>query len=110
MQTEESRVLFFANVIINWFIPFAIMMPAAARRSKLTLKIVIPVLLLGMFLDLYLQIFPGVVGKQVLGFNEIGGFLGFIGLFMLVVGYFLSKANLYPKQHPFMDECLAHHV
>lgn len=110
MQTEEWRIFFFANIIINWFIPFTIMMPAASRRSKLTLKIVIPVLLIGMFLDLYLQIFPGVVGKQVLGFNEIGGFLGFIGLFMLVTGYFLSKANLYPKQHPYMEECLAHHV
>lgn len=110
MQTGEWRILFFANIIINWFIPFAIMMPAAARRSKLTLKIVIPVLLVGMFIDLYLQIFPGVVGKQVLGFNEIGGFLGFLGLFMLVVGYVLSKANLYPKQHPYMEECLAHHV
>ncbi|MDT8431810.1 MAG: hypothetical protein RQ746_09830, partial [Bacteroidales bacterium] len=73
MQTEEWRIFFFANIIINWLIPFAIMMPAAARRSKVTLKIVIPVLLVGMFLDLYLQIFPGVVGKQVLGFNEIGG-------------------------------------
>ncbi|MDF1572051.1 MAG: hypothetical protein P1P82_10580 [Bacteroidales bacterium] len=110
MQTEEWRIFFFANIIINWLIPFAIMMPAAARRSKVTLKIVIPVLLVGMFLDLYLQIFPGVVGKQVLGFNEIGGFLGFLGLFMLVVGYYLSKANLYPKQHPFMEESLAHHV
>jgi hypothetical protein len=110
MQTEEWRIFFFANIIINWFIPFTIMMPAASRRSKVTLKIVIPVLLVGMFIDLYLQIFPGVVGKQVLGFNEIGGFLGFVGLFMLVVGYFLSKANLYPKQHPYMEECLAHHV
>jgi len=110
MQSEEWRIFFFANIIINWFIPFTIMMPAAARRSKITLKIVIPVLLVGMFIDLYLQIFPGVVGTQVLGFNEVGGFLGFLGLFMLVVGYFLSKANLYPKQHPYMEECLAHHV
>lgn len=110
MQTEEWRIFFFANIIINWFIPFTIMMPAASRRSKVTLKIVIPVLLIGMFIDLYLQIFPGVVGQQVLGFNEIGGFLGFIGLFMLVVGYYLSRANLYPKQHPYMEECLAHHI
>ena len=110
MQTEEWRIFFFANIVINWLIPFTIMMPAAARRSKITLKIVIPVLLIGMFLDLYLQIFPGVVGKQVLGFNEIGGFLGFVGLFMLVTGYVLSKANLYPKKHPYMEECLAHHI
>ncbi|HKK62078.1 MAG TPA: hypothetical protein VJ951_05935 [Bacteroidales bacterium] len=109
MQTD-FRPIFFANVIINWFIPFVIMMPAASRRSKITLKIVIPVLLVGMFIDFYMQIFPGVVGKVVFGFNEIGGFFGFAGLFMLIVGYFLSKANLYPKNHPFMEECLHHHV
>ena len=110
VKTDEWRFFFFANIVINWFIPFTIMMPAASRRSKLTLKIVIPVLLIGMFIDLYLQIFPGVLGRQVLGFNEIGGFLGFAGLFMLVVGYYLSKANLYPKQHPYLEECLEHHI
>ena len=110
MQTEEWRIWFFANMVINWMIPFVIMMPARSRKSKVTLKIIIPVLLIGMFVDLYLQIFPGVVGKQVLGFNEIGGFLGFAGLFILVVGHYLSRANLYPTQHPYMEECLEHHV
>ncbi len=110
MQHTDFRALFFANLIINWFIPFAIMMPARSRQSKVILKIIIPVLLIGLFLDLYLQIFPGVVGTRVIGFNEIGGFIGFAGLFMLVVGYVLSRANLYPKQHPFMEECLHHHV
>ncbi|MFC2080214.1 quinol:cytochrome C oxidoreductase [Bacteroidota bacterium] len=110
MQSEEWRLFFFANLIINWFIPFIIMMPAKSRKSKVTLKIIIPVLLIGMFLDLYLQIFPGVVGERVLGFNEIGGFIGFAGLFILVVAYTLTKANLYPKNHPFMEECLDHHV
>lgn len=110
MQTDNWRIFFFANLIINWFIPFMIMMPAKSRTSKLTLKIIIPVLLVGMFIDLYLQIFPGIVGKQVLGFNEIGGFIGFAGIFILVVGYALSKANLYPKNHPYMEECLGHHV
>lgn len=110
MQTADWRIFFFANLIINWFIPFVIMMPARSRKSKLTLKIIIPVLLVGLYLDLYLQIFPGVLGKQVLGFNEIGGFIGFAGLFILVVAYTLSRANLYPKQHPYMEECLEHHV
>jgi hypothetical protein len=110
MQTAEWRPWFFANMLINWFIPFAIMMPAASRRSKLTLKIIIPVLLAGMFTDLYLQIFPGVVGAQVLGFNEVGGFMGFAGLFVLVTGVALSRANLYPMHHPYMEECLEHHV
>lgn len=110
MQDSEWRPWFFANIIVNWLIPFTIMMPAASRRSKVTLKIIIPVLLAGLFIDLYLQIFPGVVGEQVLGFNEIGGFMGFAGIFVLVTGYALSRSSLYPRQHPYMEECLQHHV
>ena len=110
MQGDDFKVLFFANIIINWFIPFMIMMPKKSRRSPVTLKIIIPVLLIGFFVDLYVQIFPGIYGARVIGFNEIGGFLGFAGLFSLVVGYALSRANLYPKQHPYMEECMEHHT
>lgn len=110
MQSDDFKVLFFANIIINWFIPFMIMMPKASRRSPVTLKIVIPILLVGFFIDLYLQIFPGVYGSRVIGFNELGGFLGFLGLFALVVGYALSKSNLYPMKHPYWDECMEHHT
>jgi len=110
LQTEEWRLFFFANLIINWAIPFLIMMPAASRKSKVTLKIIIPVLLVGMYIDLYLQIFPGVLGERTVGFTEVGGFMGFAGVFILVVARALSKANLYPKQHPFLEECLEHHV
>ncbi len=81
MQGDDFRVMFFANIIINWFIPFMIMMPKKSRRSAITLKIIIPILLIGFFIDLYVQIFPGVYGSRVIGFNEIGGFLGFAGLF-----------------------------
>ena len=109
MQGDDFKVLFFANIIINWFVPFMIMMPRKSRRSALTLKIIIPVLLIGYFIDLYVQIFPGVYGSRVIGFNEIGGFLGFLGLFALVVGYALSKSNLYPLKHPYWDECMEHH-
>jgi len=110
MKTGEWRILFFANIVINWLIPFTLLMPAPARRNPLMLKIIIPVLLLGFYLDLYLQVFPGVYGKQVLGFTEIGSFLGFAGLFTLVVGYIMSRANLVPVNHPYLDECKAHHI
>jgi hypothetical protein len=49
------------------------------------------------------------VGDQVLGFQEIGTFVGFAGLFMLVTGYVLSRANLYPDNHPYMEESKNHH-
>jgi hypothetical protein len=110
VRGEGWRFFFFANIAINWFLPFVLLMPKATARNASFLKIVIPILIVGQFIDLYIQIFPGTVGEQVLGFQEIGIFVGFAGLFMLVFGWALSRANLYPKNHPYMDECKGHHT
>ena len=85
-------------------------MPKATARNKVVLKILIPFLIIGQFIDLYIQIFPGTLGKQVLGFQEIGSFVGFAGLFMLVTGFVLSRANLYPVNHPYLEESQHHHT
>ncbi len=110
VRGEGWRIFFFANILINWFLPFVLLMPKATARSKMVLKIVIPFLIIGQFIDLYIQIFPGTLGDQVLGIQEIGSFVGFAGLFMLVTGYVLSRANLYPVKHPFLEECEHHHT
>ena len=109
-QGEGWRFFFFANIAINWFLPFVLLMPKATSRNRTILKIVIPFLIAGQFVDLYVQIFPGTVGEQVLGFQEIGTFIGFAGLFMLVTGWVLSRAGLYPVNHPYLEECKAHHI
>jgi hypothetical protein len=110
IKGEGWRFFFFANIIINWFVPFVLLMPKATARNKVVLKIVLPFLIIGQFIDLYIQIFPGTVGKQVLGFQEIGSFVGFAGLFMLVTGFVLSRANLYPVNHPYLEESQHHHT
>jgi hypothetical protein len=109
VQGEGWRFFFFANIILNWFIPFVILLPKATARSKVVLQLVILFLIIGQFIDLYIQIFPGTVGEQVLGFQEIGTFVGFAGLFMLVTGYMLTRANLYPVNHPYLEECKQRH-
>jgi len=101
--------LFYANIIINWFLPFTILMPRATSRSKVVLKIIIPLLVLGMYIDLYQQIFVTTMGKPVFGFVEIGSFIGYTGLFILVTVYALSRANLYPVNHPYLEESVNHH-
>jgi len=110
VRGEGWRFYFFANIAINWFLPFVLLMPKATARNPMVLKMVIPLLIVGQFIDLYVQIFPGTIGEQVLGFQEIGTFVGFAGLFMLVTGWVLSRANLYPVNHPYLDECKNHHT
>jgi hypothetical protein len=110
VKGEGWRFFFYANIMINWFLPFVLLMPKATARNSLFVKIVIPFLIVGQFIDLYLQIFPGTVGEQVLGFQEIGIYIGFAGLFMLVTGWALTRANLYPVNHPYLKECMNHHT
>ena len=110
VRGEGWRFYFFANIAINWFLPFVLLMPQATARNAVVLKMVIPFLIVGQFIDLYIQICPGSVGEQVLGFQEIGTFVGYAGLFMLVTAWVLSRANLYPVNHPYLEESKNHHT
>ena len=103
------KVLFFINIFINWFIPFAVLLPTRTSRSKTAIFAVIIVLIIGHYIDLYMQIMPGTTGVLQFGFIEIGTFVGYAGLFSLVTGYWLTKAPLVPVNHPYLSESLEHH-
>ncbi len=103
------KTLFFAEIVINWFIPFAVLLPTRTSRSKPVIFSVVILLIIGHYIDLYMQIIPGTTGMLQFGFIEAGTFLGFAGLFALTTGYWLSKAPLIPKNHPYLGESLEHH-
>jgi hypothetical protein len=106
----QWKVFFWADIIINWFIPFVVLMPKKpARRVKVVVPIVI-LLIIGQWIDLYLQIFPGVTEKAHFGIVEIGTFLGFAGLFAFIVSRALAAASLVPRNHPYLEECVEHHI
>ena len=104
--------VFYFNLIVNFVLPFLLMMP---RNAKRVYWVVIPVAVLifiGHWVDLYQLIMPGAVGHEAagIGFLEIGTTIGFLGLFMLVTFWGLSKAPLVPKNHPFYEESLHYHT
>jgi hypothetical protein len=103
------KALFFTEILVNWFIPFVILLPTRTSRSKPVIFAVLILLIAGHYIDLYGQIMPGTTGEIHLGFIEIGTFLGYAGLFILVVGYCLSRASLIPRNHPYLGESLEHH-
>ncbi len=107
----DWKFLFYINPAINWLFPFVILMSQKLDKNKAILKFVCFVLIIGQWIDLYLQIIPGAVGGVPhLGFIEIGSFLGYAGLFILVFAYTFSKANSIPKNHPYLEESVYHHV
>ena len=103
------KVLFFANIVLNWFIPFMVLMPRKSSRSKQIILPVIVVLIIGQYTELYYIIWPATVGAAKFGLLEIGSFLGFVGIFTLVVSTYLTKASLVPKNHPYLQESVSHH-
>jgi hypothetical protein len=101
--------IFYTNIVINWLIPFSVLLSRKMDRNITVVKFVCILLLFGHWIDLYTQIFPGTVGPKF-GFVEIGTFLGFGGLFAFAVGYGLSKAKMIPENHPYIEESLYHKV
>jgi len=104
------EALFYINFGINWFIPFLILMSRHLDRRKASVAAVAIILIFGQWIDHYFQIMPGTLGEATFGFIEIGTFMGFGGLFALVFGYALSRKGLIPKNHPYLEESIYHHV
>lgn len=103
------KVLFFANIILNWAIPFFALMPRKTSRAKMVILPVVVMLIIGQYTELYYIIWPVTVHEAKFGLLEIGAFLGFAGLFSWVVGTTLAKASLVPKNHPYLEESINHH-
>lgn len=106
---ENWKILFFAEIILNWAIPFFVLIPQKTSRSKMAMTIVIFLLIVGQYVEQYLHIIPETTGKLEFGIIEIGSFIGFAGLFVYVVISSLSKRKLVAKNHPYLSESLNHH-
>ena len=102
------KILFFIEIGLNWFIPFMILLPVKASRNMTLITIVIISLIIGQYIDLFTQVIPGTTGGLKFGLISIGTYLGFAGLFALVVATTLSKAKLIPSNHPYLEESLNH--
>lgn len=102
------NILFYANIVINWLVPFLLLMPRMTSRSRVFLLPVITVLIVGQYTELYYYIFPAVLHEARFGLLEIGTYLGFLGLFALVVTNTLAKASLVPRNHPYLEESIYH--
>lgn len=105
---EGWEVLFFCEIGFNWAIPFMLLLPVKTSRNLTVIVTVIVFLIIGQYIDLFVQIIPGTTGILKFGWIEAGIFLGFAGLFSLVVATALSKAKIIPSNHPYLEESTNH--
>lgn len=107
-NNKEWVGIFHANIIINWLFPFLFLFLNRIARNINALIFTSIVLLIGLWIDIYDQVMPGVTGKNIFGFIELGVFLGFLGIFIFAVAWTLNRASLIPENHPYLKESVLH--
>ena len=154
---EKYPVLFYGNLLVNFILPFFVLMRNDTKRKFGSLGFVAGIVFVGHWIDFFLMIKPGVainahhataghggdahggghahgdhshgahelaegghhgaehvsefaLGTNFPGFLELGTMIGFLCLFLLVFFTVLSKAALVPKNDPYLEESLHHHV
>jgi hypothetical protein len=102
--------LFLVNLVLNWVVPFLVLLPRATKRRADVLGGVCLLLLLGRWLDLYLLVMPETVGSPRLGPVEVLVPLGYAGLFFVLTARALAQAPLVPRHDPHLADSLGHHT
>jgi hypothetical protein len=140
---DNYPVLFFGNIVINFAIPFLVLMRNDTKYKLGSVGIIAGIVLIGHWLDFFLMFKPGIAhtaheshgavsaavdhgheavahatehassfvsGFTLPGLLELGTFIGFLGLFLFVFFTYLAKSSLSPKNDPYFEESLHHHV
>src|SRR5579871_1517473 len=94
--------LFVVNFLVNWILPFTVLMSAANKRKPKVLLFVTSVLFVGHWLDLYMQIMPSYWSSPKFGPVELLVPLGYAGLFYFMFVNSLAQAPLVPVNDPIL--------
>ncbi|HEU4391352.1 MAG TPA: MFS transporter, partial [Blastocatellia bacterium] len=105
--TPAWKTLFLGNLLINWLLPFVLLISRKAKRSEGTLIAACAFVLIGHWLDLYLTIFPALGASAIGGVVDLALAAGFAAIFLLVVVRALGRMSLVPKLDPYLEESLS---
>ncbi len=155
-RIQQYPILFFGNLVLNFVLPFLILMRNDNKRKYGTLITVAIIVFFGHWIDTFQMTKPGAlhtahammaekaahakggatlenveiqdphqasheghsgghdampsIGFFIPGLADIGLLIGFVALFFATTLHFLSRAPLVPKQDPYLQESLHHHV
>jgi hypothetical protein len=103
--------LFVLNVVLNWVVPFLILLRRGPKRRPELIAKVAVVVLLGRWLDLYMLIVPPLAPEgPPFGLWEVAGFVALAGTLTWAVTRGLRDAPLVPAADPRLAESLHYHA
>jgi len=109
-QQEGWFGLFLLNIFLNWVIPFMVLLRRDMKMQRRTMAAVAAIVLIGRAVDIYVMVFPGIVGESpTFGIWEIAVTLGGIGAFGLVLAAVLKGSPVVPIADPELVESLQYH-
>ena len=111
-RTKEDSWNFISVLvpILKFVLPFLLLLPRKAKRSLSFATGVACIVVLSEFINLSWMILPSLVPSYVFAWQDLGIFIGFLGIFLWGVLHFYSNNNLTPVDDPYLDESKEHHV
>ncbi|MBI1853201.1 MAG: hypothetical protein HYR85_22925 [Planctomycetes bacterium] len=95
------------NVLLNWAVPFLVLLPRASKRSETVMAAAAMSILVGHWLDLFIIVMPSKFrDAPPLGIWEIGAFTGILAVFFGAAFRSLGKRSLVPVGDPYLVESL----
>lgn len=98
--------LFLLNVIVNWAVPFLVLIRRDTKRQRQVIGSVAALVLLGRWLDMFLMIHPSLFESPAISVWDVGLTLGAAGAFGFVLMLVLSGAPAVPVHDPALGESL----
>ncbi len=103
--------VFFLNLIVNFLLPFLLLMRKGSKRNFTTVTFVAVLIIVGHWIDFFQMVMPGPMGEHYsLSWFEFGILALYAGLIMHFVGKGLASRPLVAKYHPFLKESIIHHT
>lgn len=103
--TPVALALLFGKFVV----PFFLLISRSSKRSENYLLFVSVWVLAAQYLDVYWMIYPLLGSKPLFGWQEVGLFLGFLGLFVLSSCLFLQRVQPVALKDPRLLEGVNHH-
>ena len=107
MRINNFHLMFFMVPILSFVVPFFALMTRNSKRNLKWISIISFIVLAGQWLNLYLMLSPGIIGKAAkVGILEIGFTCLYLGVFLYVIFLSLSKKTMTIIKHPLLKESL----